>query len=238
MPRSSWVTFLYTLSLNILLLIENWCLNREPFAYEKLKKKRENKQGCYLLRQSCISYNEYCLDVCLEESQPPKTFSIEKSSSNYWTFKDFSTQKCQSIQELLINHHQFSTEIPISGLKECIPPSENGMLHRFDNCVLFLYLSFSISNYSDVSDLLLCRHDRMVSKDSNDPHTSLQVPVCIHPKDILLYVGLGMTETQFSGRFTSVHRGVWNRKNQDQLPIVRKTLKPEFCVSHSQVSYH
>ena len=76
----------------------------------------------------------------------------------------------------------------------------------------------------------------MVSEDLHEQHTFQQLPVCIHPKDILLYVGLGVAASQFSGRFTSVQRGVWNRKNQDQLPVVRKTLKPEFRVSHSEVA--
>ena len=73
----------------------------------------------------------------------------------------------------------------------------------------------------------------MVAEGSRDQHSSLQLPVCIHPKDILLYVGLGVAGAQFSGRYTTVHRGVWNRKNKDQLPIVRKKLKPQFDGSHS-----
>ena len=217
-------------------MIGNWCVNRETFAYEKLKKKRENKQGCYLLRQSCTDYNEYYLDVCLEDNQPATTFFIEKSDSNNWKFKNFSTQTYSSIQELLINHHPITSEIPGFELKECIPPSENG-LFSINSIVMYPFYILDCSlKHPDVSDLLLCRQDRVVSEDRDEQHVSLQLPVCIHPKDILLYLGIGVTAAQFSGRFTSVDRGVWNRKNQDQLPVVRKMLKPEYCVSHSQVA--
>ena len=61
--------------------------------------------------------------------------------------------------------------------------------------------------------------------------------MCIPSKDVLLYyVGSGLSG-ECHGRFTTVHRGIWNRKNDNQMPIVRKALKPEFSVPYSQVSH-
>ena len=82
-----------------------------------------------MLRESWASYNEYNLDACLEDGQPATTFVIEKSASDSWKFKSLPGQSYPSLQELLLDHHQTTFQIPGFELKECIPPSENGLLY-------------------------------------------------------------------------------------------------------------
>ena len=39
---------------------------RKEFSYNKLKEKRENRPGCFILRESETEYNVYYLDVCVD----------------------------------------------------------------------------------------------------------------------------------------------------------------------------
>lgn len=34
------------------------------FSYAKLEEKKQNRRGCYILRESEIKYNVYYIDVC------------------------------------------------------------------------------------------------------------------------------------------------------------------------------
>ena len=76
-----------------------------------MKNKRQNRQGCYLLRESHLNYDEYCLDVCLEEGEQATTFFIEKSAEGC-TFKGLGGKTYPSIPELLTNHQEVTKKIP------------------------------------------------------------------------------------------------------------------------------
>ena len=98
---------------------------REEFAYKKLKHKRQNKPGCWVLRQSQSHYDEFHLDVCLNEGEQVTTFTIEKTPGDRYAFRGFPNRSYSSIRDLLTKHNE-ATE-GILNLKECIPPSENGI---------------------------------------------------------------------------------------------------------------
>ena len=98
--------------------------NREEFAYSKLKNKRNNKQGCYILRENHASYDELCLDVCLVDGEPATTFIIDKSAAAGYAVKGFAADKFARLADLLA-HHQTHADGRLH-LKECLPSSENG----------------------------------------------------------------------------------------------------------------
>ena len=99
---------------------------RDAFAYEKLRSKRHNKQGCYLLRESQFDYDELCLDLCLEEGLDATTFSIIKTADGRWHLNGLEAEPCASIRELLATYNETTLGIPGFDLKECLPSSENG----------------------------------------------------------------------------------------------------------------
>lgn len=183
----------------------------DSFAYDKLRVKRQNKQGSYLLRESHLSYDELFLDVCLEDGQPATTFSIIKSADGAWTFAGLECQPCNNVRELLaVQGNEKRLGIPGFELKECLPSSEN-----------------------DVSELLLCRHKPIELEMSLSQSAFSQLPVCIPTQSIQLYVGAGF-QCQFDGRFTTVYRGVWRRTADEQIQIVHKLLRAEYRQSHYQ----
>ena len=105
----------------------NCLIYRDSFAYEKLRAKRQNKHGAYLLRESHISYEELYLDICLEDGQSATTFAIVKTADGAWTFAGLECQPCSNVRELLaVQGNEKHLGIPGFELKECLPSSENG----------------------------------------------------------------------------------------------------------------
>lgn len=89
---------------------------------------------------------------------------------------------------------------------------------------------------ADISELLLCRQKPMMADASHGQNPSVQLPVCIPPQTIHLYTGAGL-RSEFSGRFTTVNRGVWQQGHPDeQIQIARKLLKTEYRATLSHVS--
>lgn len=111
-----------------------------------MKNKRQNRQGCYLLRESHLNYDEYCLDVCLEEGEQATTFFIEKSAEGC-TFKGLGGKTYPSIPELLTNHQEVTKKIPGFDLKECLPPSENGIHKKKQNSMSRFEMFVSVFTY-------------------------------------------------------------------------------------------
>lgn len=80
-----------------------------------------------MLRESQLNYDEYYLDVCLEEKQLPTTFSIVRLNDGTWTFAGLESRSCSSVRELLATCANGEVlGIPGFALKECLPSSENG----------------------------------------------------------------------------------------------------------------
>lgn len=205
----------------------------DSFAYEKLRTKRQNKHGCFLLRESQFNYDEYFLDICLEEKQLPTTFSIVRLPDGMWTFAGLDCSPCPSVRELLATYTNGTELLGIPGfeLKECLPSSENGTSLRKTWCLKHHVLMHLVA---DMSDLLLCRRKPVTLDALVDSSPSVQLPVCIPPQSVQLYGGSAV-QSELNGRFTVVQRGVWRQGHDEHVDIARKLLKQEFHKTLAQV---
>lgn len=171
----------------------------------------------------------------MEDGQPATTFSIAKTVDKRWTFVGLDCQSCSNVRELLAVYGN-EKNLGVQGfeLKECLPSSENGSQLQWYSIDLLVLL---LSCLSDVSELLLSRLKPIELDMSLNQSPFTQLPVCIPTQSIQLYVGAGFP-CEFQGRFTTVHRGVWRRNQDEQIQIVHKLLKHEYRQTHSQVSIH
>lgn len=99
---------------------------RKEFSYAKIKKKRANKPGTYILRESDTEYNVYYIDVCGKDGKVSSR-RVERHDGNYFSIVG-NVDVYKSLPALL--------QDPVNSLhlEECLPPSEYGM------CVLCKYL--------------------------------------------------------------------------------------------------
>lgn len=114
---------------------------RGEFSYAKLADKRDNKPGCFILRESELKYNIYYIDVCMKErlkihrnkpktcislnynfSFKPKTFKLERLPSGDFIFNDDLT-RYKTVQQLMAAYNDPNGVI---FLQECLLPSEYG----------------------------------------------------------------------------------------------------------------
>lgn len=175
------------------------------FAYAKLEQKRDNKPGCFILRECELFYNVYYMDVC-NEVRKIVTYKVEhRGEGHFWFSADSRTY--ESLQELILKHRSESSSVP---LLECIPPSEY-----------------------DETNLLLCRilHKNSRSKEMvknceyyNSDGTS-GPPQVIHFNRLQKYSG-----KLYDGRFgcTQVHKFVWRISEQVKMDVALKFLKPAY----------
>ena len=93
------------------------------------------------MRESQTNYDEYMLDVCLEDGQPATTFTIAKSSDGTWGFAGLDCNPSTRVRQLLSTHSNW-TDLGIHGfeLKECLPSSENGTFVHMAIFLLFLII--------------------------------------------------------------------------------------------------
>lgn len=129
------------------------------FSYKKLQEKRQNKPGCYILREGW-DYDSYCVDVCIEGQEHPHTLVIERKTSSgiFQIRNDPVSLPFGTIPELLAFYGE-QRGIP---LKECVPPSEY-----------------------DTSQLLLCRVDKE-SPTSSGTTDLITSPLCISRSELSL----------------------------------------------------
>nr|XP_018902060.1 PREDICTED: tyrosine-protein kinase hopscotch [Bemisia tabaci] len=168
------------------------------FSYAKLEEKRNNKAGCYILRQSDTSYDTYYVDVCLPNSRKPSTYKIETLSSHEYTWA-VDNNVYASLQELVASNRASSSPVP---LIECVPPSEY-----------------------DQSNLLLCRMDDKPADGGGDIWSGVAVrsPLCIDIRNLQVFQGRWKESRD---KITAVLRGNWCvGKNKKE--IVLKRLKAE-----------
>ncbi|KAK3911076.1 Tyrosine-protein kinase hopscotch [Frankliniella fusca] len=185
----------------------------KEFSYSKLKEKRDNCVGCYLLRESEIEYDTFYLDVCSQISTKEKTKSKPKSyaikadyhkneegvkSCVFTLTHDNSTYS--SIQELIKSHRVEGSDI---WLKECLPPSE-----------------------FETSGLLLCR------KDYTEPEKAFEqviAPFVIDAKSILLNYQVGQ-----AANMLSIRHGIWKQGKSKDVNVVVKSLERQHYENHPQ----
>uniref|UniRef100_A0A1B6DNP3 non-specific protein-tyrosine kinase n=2 Tax=Clastoptera arizonana TaxID=38151 RepID=A0A1B6DNP3_9HEMI len=170
------------------------------FSYQKLEKMRNCKPGCYILRESEMSYNQYYLDVCTKNSTKPTTYKIDKLIGAGFIFNE-EEKIYNSLQEILIELREAGRTVYLS---ECIPPSEY-----------------------DVSPLLLCRSDQSHFDGNDDETLPLALPSSpqiINTKELQIFKG---RKKECKGNMTTVYQGVWRRKKRRKVDIALKVFKPE-----------
>ncbi|CAG9813018.1 unnamed protein product [Phaedon cochleariae] len=173
------------------------------FSYAKLEAKRGFRPGCFIIRESESKYSDFYLDVCMKEGMKPKTFKLEKITSDEFIFNDDLT-RYKTVQQLM-NAYQ-DTSGPIY-LQECLPPSEY-----------------------DISPLLLCRKENIIG-DSLTDTSSVDVllpqgsPLCISCKNLQVYKG---QKREGSKGITAVFRSMWKVTQGKKIEVAMKMLKQEY----------
>ncbi|XP_067002399.1 tyrosine-protein kinase hopscotch [Anabrus simplex] len=176
------------------------------FSYAKLEEKRNNKCGCFILRESETKYDVYYLDVCTKESSKPKTYKIEKLNEEGYVFSaDGKTY--ESIPKLIAAYRSDDKSVC---LLECLPPSEY-----------------------DKSSLLLCQPDSSALDDSAIPGSTLGspggVPQCIDVKNLQVYKS---QKKESRNGISMVYRSVLKLSRSKRMEVAMKILKPEHREKH------
>ncbi|XP_073999772.1 tyrosine-protein kinase hopscotch [Rhodnius prolixus] len=175
------------------------------FSYAKLVQKRDNKPGCFILRECEISYNVYYLDAC-NEVRKIITYKVEhRGEGHFWFSADSRTY--ESLQELILKHRSVNSSVP---LLECIPPSE------YDETNLLLCrIQFKNSRAKD----MVKNYEYYNSDGTSGPS---QV---IHINRLQKYSG-----KLYDGRYgcTQVHKFVWRISEHAKMDVALKFLKPAY----------
>ncbi|XP_072764255.1 tyrosine-protein kinase hopscotch [Anoplolepis gracilipes] len=178
----------------------------KAFSYAKLKEKRANKPGTYILRESETEYDVYYIDVC-NKAGKPQSYKMEKSDENKFLISDLCTQSYfgESSLESLHSFHQNSTNSLY--LEECLPPSEY-----------------------DISPLLICASENIASELAADEEIISLLeggPRCVSQNQLQIYKVFCKNNQNFTPTTwaTSVHQAIWRIAKDKKLEIVMKILK-------------
>ncbi|RZF41575.1 hypothetical protein LSTR_LSTR000289 [Laodelphax striatellus] len=172
------------------------------FSYAKLSEKRNNEEGCFILRESETAYDTYYMDVCTNKSSKPTSYKIEMKGPEDYIFD--GGMSYPSIKQLIASLRQPDSSI---ALKECLPPSE----------------------YDD-SPLLLCKTvDESVDVfgfniSGSVRDMNLNQPNCINTKQLQVYKG---RKKEGHRKMTVVYRGVYKYQKNKKMDVALKVLKPE-----------
>lgn len=96
---------------------------RGEFSYSKLKDKRDNRPGTFIIRECESSYDTYFIDVCGHDSKP-RTYRIKKTGPEEYYFS--ATGKVYKSLRQITTSHRDSSE-PVY-LQECLRASEYGTI--------------------------------------------------------------------------------------------------------------
>ncbi|XP_014245974.2 uncharacterized protein LOC106664605 [Cimex lectularius] len=175
------------------------------FAYNKLEKKRENKPGCFILRECENTYNTYLVDVCTNTSKVI-TYKIEQKGEGHFLFEgDKNTY--DSIQAILAKFRSPEIDIPMI---EIIPPSEY-----------------------DESQVLLCRKLQAVKERPKDIADDTNAsPQCISFKNLQIFPGNVYPSKR---GFTQVEKFLWKTDSPERkVTVAVKVLKKANYDKHLQ----
>ncbi|XP_037078956.1 tyrosine-protein kinase JAK2-like [Pollicipes pollicipes] len=167
------------------------------FAHRKLREKRDNEPGTYLLRQDDQLYDVILVDVCQPHCVVPLTLAIEETSTGTFRCRGEEEQH-DSVQNLLA---QFSVDHLLQ-FKECLPPSEH-----------------------DESPLRLCRDPATDMESAKLKSKQMMVndqPLCIPAHALKLYTGRA---AEVYGRYTVVQRAQWHTSAGTSRQVAVKRLK-------------
>lgn len=178
----------------------------KEFSYNKLKEKRENNPGCFLLRESETEYDVYYIDVCCEKStkdkQKSKTKSYKIKQEHSETGEGVRTSvfilthdgsSYSSMQDLIKIHRSEGSEIC---LKECLPPSE-----------------------FETSWLLLCKKDLLSSEETQEYSSS---PLVVDASTIRISKSHHIDRS--GGMVNSTH-GIWRQGKFKDSHVLIKSLE-------------
>ncbi|KAF7995940.1 hypothetical protein HCN44_007047 [Aphidius gifuensis] len=178
------------------------------FSYLKIKEKRSNKPGTYILRECDKKYNVYYIDVCGNDSKP-KTYKIEQICDDEFILAD-CVKTFKSLTQLVLSHNDPNGNLYLS---ECIPPSEY-----------------------DKSSLLICANIKCNSDVAADEEIISELldngPSCISPLQLQIYKAQPFIKIDNFGNpcesMTSLYRTMWRIKKGKKLEAAIKVLKDEY----------
>ncbi|XP_043204209.1 tyrosine-protein kinase hopscotch-like [Amphibalanus amphitrite] len=178
----------------------------QEFAHQKLREKRNNEPGTYLLRQHSEEYDVILVDVCQPNCEQPLTIAIDETAGGGFRCPG-EEEEHASIQELLA---QFSTDHLVQ-FKECLPPSEH-----------------------DESPLRLCRDlssDEEAARLKSKQKMGNDQPLCIPANSLKLYTGRA---AEVYGRYTVVQRAQWHTSSGTTRQVAVKRLQQHLTKEHLQ----
>ncbi|XP_050456065.1 tyrosine-protein kinase hopscotch [Cataglyphis hispanica] len=173
----------------------------KEFAYAKLREKRANKPGTYILRESETEYDVYYIDVC-NIAGKPQSAKVKQIGPNDFRL-DSCTQSYTSLGDLISSLHD-----PISSwyLVECLPPSEY-----------------------DMSPLLICASENIASElAANEEVIALLKggPRCVSQNQLQICKAFCKNNKDLTPTIaTTVHRAIWQIAKDKKLEIVMKILR-------------
>ncbi|XP_071446998.1 tyrosine-protein kinase hopscotch [Hetaerina americana] len=173
------------------------------FSYRKLEDKRENKPGCFILRESETKYDTFFIDVCSRDSSKPTTYKITKSSKEDYVFSADGVSYPTIVD--LINAYRKKEGTVV--LEECLPPSE------YDKSPQLICLKMNSKGDGAMNDL------------SNIVGLSSGIPLCIDTRNLQVYKG---QKTLKSGSICMVYRSIWRAAKGKKVEVALKALKQEY----------
>ncbi|CAD6215597.1 GSCOCT00000409001.2-RA-CDS [Cotesia congregata] len=179
------------------------------FSYAKLKEKRSNKSGTYILRECEKKYNVFWLDSCGKDHKP-RTYKIEQLGPESFIISE-SVQTYKSITHIVSSFNDSEQTLYLS---ECLPPSE------YDKSPLLICAMTEVCNDvaadEEIITALLEGEPRVI------PSHQLQIyKANPFPEKNSKTVTIGQ------GSFTSVYRAMWRVTKGKKLEAAIKVLRDE-----------
>lgn len=175
----------------------------QEFSYAKLKEKRANRPGSYVLRESETEYGVFYLDACDKEGKLVSK-RIEEISRNEFTIADLSSRYSSLAQ--CVSSMQDPDGQPY--FSECLPPSEY-----------------------DKSPLLLCAPENVASEVAADEEIVASVletgPRCVPRNQLEIYNPFAKSIESRLSSPTTLHRAIWRLAKGKKLEVALKILKQE-----------
>ncbi|XP_051167397.1 tyrosine-protein kinase hopscotch [Leptopilina boulardi] len=182
------------------------------FSYAKLKEKRGNRFGTYILRESETMYNVIYLDACGKDGKP-RTHRINQIGPNDFILSG-TIQKFTSLAHLRKTYRDPDGQLYLG---ECIPASEN-----------------------DKSQLLLCAKERLELDVIADQEFISELlnrrPAVILHSELQVYKAQPLPENKeisdndaVSGFFspTAVYKALWRIEKGKKVEVAIKLLRQE-----------
>lgn len=222
---------------------------RKEFSYAKLKEKRANKTGTYILRESETEYDIYYIDVCGADGKI-STQKIEQIASDEFALLN-NTERYKSLGHLTSSFQEPTNALYLA---ECLPPSEYGMRdkllavlfrdfhHReiyYDLFCTLLWNSWKLySQYrvefilTDVSPLLICASETVGNEVAADEEIIINMlesgPRCVKWEDLQTYKAFVKSDEDLSRKSpTKLYHAMWRIAKGKKLEVAMKILKNE-----------